>query len=297
MTLLPIKGCCGVQAQRKAGVSPDADTDMAATTSTEALQQSAEDRAEAFSLGKRDRTAEASTSAGTPMKAHLQPCTKEATRVLRSCAGTLSRTFLHKATQGVLKLRLCRSWVVAGPLHSFQACHPTILSGAEPTTAAAEGSRKAFFKDFRHVVQEADIILEVLDARDPLASRCLDIERHIRRAGAAKKIVLILNKIGVAQTVAPAQCQHHLCTTHHKGLWTVSLSMRAGCFDESCRRHQAGSRFLMPLGEQPRRCLSAPAQLAAESFMSAPSCPHAVHALSCRRSAQTWSPRRWLSAG
>ena len=171
---------------------------MAATTSTEALQQSAEDRAEAFSLGKRDRTAEASTSAGTPMKAHLQPCTKEATRVLRSCAGTLGRTFLHKATQGVLKLRICRSRVVAGPcepLHS-RTCHPT-KHGAEPAAAAAEGSRKAFFKDFRHVVQEADIILEVLDARDPLASRCLDIERHIRRAGAAKKIVLILNKIGV----------------------------------------------------------------------------------------------------
>lgn len=57
-----------LQAQRKAGVSIDADTDMAPTTSAEALQQSAEDRAEAFALGKRDRTDEASTSAGTPFE-------------------------------------------------------------------------------------------------------------------------------------------------------------------------------------------------------------------------------------
>ena len=54
------------------------------------------------------------------------------------------------------------------------------------------------------MVQEADIILEVLDARDPLASRCLDIERHIRRAGAAKKIVLVLNKIGEQSVVSVA---------------------------------------------------------------------------------------------
>ena len=46
-------------------MTPGEDTEMAPTTSAQALQQSAEDRAEAFALGKRDRTDEASTSAGT----------------------------------------------------------------------------------------------------------------------------------------------------------------------------------------------------------------------------------------
>jgi hypothetical protein len=54
------------------------------------------------------------------------------------------------------------------------------------------------------VVEAADVIIEVLDARDPLSCRCLDVERFVRRAGAAKKIVLLLNKIGAPWSVAAA---------------------------------------------------------------------------------------------
>ena len=46
------------------------------------------------------------------------------------------------------------------------------------------------------MVSAADVIIEVLDARDPLGSRCLDVERFVRRSGADKKIILLLNKIG-----------------------------------------------------------------------------------------------------
>lgn len=42
----------------------------------------------------------------------------------------------------------------------------------------------------------ADVIIEVLDARDPLGSRCLDVERFVRKSGATKKIILLLNKVG-----------------------------------------------------------------------------------------------------
>ncbi|KAK9837475.1 hypothetical protein WJX81_005030 [Elliptochloris bilobata] len=59
----------------------------------------------------------------------------------------------------------------------------------------ADGSRRAFYKDFVKVVEAADVVIEVLDARDPLSCRCLDVERFVRRAGASKKIILLLNKI------------------------------------------------------------------------------------------------------
>lgn len=36
----------------------------------------------------------------------------------------------------------------------------------------------------------------MLDARDPLSSRTPDVERYVRAAGADKKLVLLLNKIG-----------------------------------------------------------------------------------------------------
>ncbi|CAG9461190.1 unnamed protein product [Pedinophyceae sp. YPF-701] len=56
-------------------------------------------------------------------------------------------------------------------------------------------SRRSFFKEFRKVVESADIILFVLDARDPLSCRCPEVERYIRRVGAEKRIVLLLNKV------------------------------------------------------------------------------------------------------
>ncbi|OWF35042.1 guanine nucleotide-binding protein-like 3 homolog [Mizuhopecten yessoensis] len=60
---------------------------------------------------------------------------------------------------------------------------------------AVETSLKAFYKEFRKVVDVADVVLEVLDARDPLGSRCAEMEEAIISSGANKRLVLVLNKI------------------------------------------------------------------------------------------------------
>ncbi len=44
------------------------------------------------------------------------------------------------------------------------------------------------------VVETADVILEVLDARDPLGSRAQAVEAAVL-AKAGKKLVLVLNKV------------------------------------------------------------------------------------------------------
>ncbi|XP_060563645.1 guanine nucleotide-binding protein-like 3 homolog [Ruditapes philippinarum] len=58
-----------------------------------------------------------------------------------------------------------------------------------------ESSLKTFYKEFRKVVDAADVVLEVLDARDPLGSRCQQMEEAVIGAGTNKRLVLILNKI------------------------------------------------------------------------------------------------------
>ncbi|KAJ8260162.1 hypothetical protein GJAV_G00177810 [Gymnothorax javanicus] len=58
-----------------------------------------------------------------------------------------------------------------------------------------ENSRKAYFREFKKVVERADVILEVLDARDPLGCRCPQVEQAVVQSGTNKKIVLVLNKI------------------------------------------------------------------------------------------------------
>lgn len=58
-----------------------------------------------------------------------------------------------------------------------------------------ESTRKAYYKEFRKVVEYSDVILEVLDARDPLGCRCFQMEEAVLRAEGNKKLVLVLNKI------------------------------------------------------------------------------------------------------
>lgn len=58
-----------------------------------------------------------------------------------------------------------------------------------------DSSRRSFFSEFKKVVKTADVIIQVLDARDPMGTRCPEIERQILRDDPSKKIVLVLNKI------------------------------------------------------------------------------------------------------
>lgn len=60
-----------------------------------------------------------------------------------------------------------------------------------------ESSSKAFYKEFKKIVELADVIIEVLDARDPLGTRCPQVEEMILNCGRPKKIILCLNKIGI----------------------------------------------------------------------------------------------------
>ncbi|KAJ2664166.1 nuclear GTP-binding protein nug1 [Coemansia sp. RSA 1200] len=68
-----------------------------------------------------------------------------------------------------------------------------IVEGA--VAGRKDNSKRAYYREFQKVVQNADVILEVLDARDPLGTRAPQIERMILDAGANKRIILILNKI------------------------------------------------------------------------------------------------------
>ncbi|GMI73501.1 nucleostemin-like 1 [Hibiscus trionum] len=60
---------------------------------------------------------------------------------------------------------------------------------------ARDNSDRAFYKELVKVIEASDVILEVLDARDPLGTRCVDMEKMVMKAGPEKHLVLLLNKI------------------------------------------------------------------------------------------------------
>ncbi|KAI9655400.1 MAG: hypothetical protein M1821_005548 [Bathelium mastoideum] len=62
--------------------------------------------------------------------------------------------------------------------------------------ARKDSSRRAFDKVFKQVVEAADVVLYVLDARDPDGTRSKEVERMVMAAeGGEKRLILILNKI------------------------------------------------------------------------------------------------------
>ena len=68
---------------------------------------------------------------------------------------------------------------------------------AERCGLQTDQSLRAYYRDFRKVVEASDVVLEVLDARDPLGCRCLQVEQAVLSSGANKKLILVLNKIGM----------------------------------------------------------------------------------------------------
>ncbi|KAG0179442.1 Guanine nucleotide-binding protein-like 3 [Apophysomyces sp. BC1021] len=59
-----------------------------------------------------------------------------------------------------------------------------------------DNSKKAYYKEFKKVLENADVVLEILDARDPLGTRTRHVERMIMDSGLNKRVILVLNKIG-----------------------------------------------------------------------------------------------------
>jgi len=85
-------------------------------------------------------------------------------------------------------------------------------SGAFNANREAENTRKKFYVELRKVLAAADVIIEVLDARDPPACRCDALERGI--TGSGKRLILLLNKIDLVPREAVEAWVSHLKRSH-----------------------------------------------------------------------------------
>ena len=71
-----------------------------------------------------------------------------------------------------------------------------IKNEIELRSMETEMSMKTHYREFKKVFEAADVLLHVVDARDPLGTRCLEIEEAVRMASDKKRLIFLLNKAG-----------------------------------------------------------------------------------------------------
>jgi len=77
---------------------------------------------------------------------------------------------------------------------AMEAQGAILRDNTDPSTGGSGGrSKVAFYSMLREVIHKCDVILEVVDARDPNGCRCTSLEREI--VAQNKKVVIVLNKI------------------------------------------------------------------------------------------------------
>lgn len=73
-----------------------------------------------------------------------------------------------------------------------------------------KGTSKRIWKELYKVLDSADVLVFVLDARDPEGTRCRQVEQEIRKNRPNKHIVLLLNKVDLIPTWATRRWVQYL---------------------------------------------------------------------------------------
>ena len=68
----------------------------------------------------------------------------------------------------------------------------------------SKGQSKRIWNELYKVIDSSDVILFILDARDPLGTRCPSIERYLSEEAPHKHVVFILNKVDLIPTSTAA---------------------------------------------------------------------------------------------
>jgi nuclear GTP-binding protein len=63
-----------------------------------------------------------------------------------------------------------------------------------------KGQSKRIWNELYKVIDSSDVVIHVLDARDPLGTRCRSVEKYIKEEAPHKHLVFILNKCDLVPT-------------------------------------------------------------------------------------------------
>ncbi|ODV92505.1 hypothetical protein CANCADRAFT_87541 [Tortispora caseinolytica NRRL Y-17796] len=74
----------------------------------------------------------------------------------------------------------------------------------------SKGQSKRIWTELYKVIDSSDVIVHVLDARDPAGTRCKSVERYIQKEAPHKHLIFVLNKCDLVPTWVAAAWVKHL---------------------------------------------------------------------------------------
>eukprot|EP01116_Phalansterium_solitarium_P019542 TRINITY_DN54_c0_g1_i1.p1 TRINITY_DN54_c0_g1~~TRINITY_DN54_c0_g1_i1.p1 ORF type:complete len:696 (+),score=280.18 TRINITY_DN54_c0_g1_i1:83-2170(+) len=76
---------------------------------------------------------------------------------------------------------------------------------ARPDEIFQKGQSKRIWGELYKVIDASDVVIQVVDARDPMGTRCPHIEDYMKREKAHKHMIIVLNKCDLVPTWATAR--------------------------------------------------------------------------------------------
>jgi len=92
--------------------------------------------------------------------------------------------------------------------------NPTsVVFEADKDPIFLKGQSKRIWGELYKVIDSSDVILHVLDARDPLGTRCAKVVEFIKKEAAHKHLIFVINKCDLIPTWATVRAHSRSSAT------------------------------------------------------------------------------------
>ncbi|KAL8907136.1 MAG: hypothetical protein Q9171_005978 [Xanthocarpia ochracea] len=102
----------------------------------------------------------------------------------------------------------------------------TLTTAREPIFS--KGQSKRIWNELYKVIDSSDVVIHVLDARDPLGTRCHSVEKYIREEAPHKHLIFVLNKCDLVPTGVAASWVRYLSKSYPTLAFHASITNSFG---------------------------------------------------------------------